>query len=278
MTMESKYTLQDLVDLDRYPIDDLDGRGRDLVAQGRAHLSDHAMCHLPGFLRPEAVETVLEEIASIRDTAYWMEVPRRAYSWRNPNDYPHAPVVGRANKNRIGTITTDAFAETSAFVALSNQPALTEFIRRCMGFESLHLVACPFLAANIKVMEEGSSHAWHFDQNDGAVTFLFENAERGGHFEYVPFLRDEDDERYEEVERLMDGETSRVLTAPLEPGSFCLFMGRRSIHRVSDVEQGNPDRLLAVFSYHRNAGHRYRESTVRSVLGRLPDNYEQTLP
>ena len=51
------------------------------------------------------------------------------------------------------------------------------------------------------------------DQNDGAVTFLFENAERGGHFEYVPFLRDEDDERYEEVERLMDGETSRVLTA-----------------------------------------------------------------
>ena len=58
----------------------------DLVAQGRAYLGDHAMCHLPGFLRPEAVETVLEEIASIRDTAYWMEVPRRAYSWRNPND------------------------------------------------------------------------------------------------------------------------------------------------------------------------------------------------
>ena len=79
--MENTYALQDLVDLDRYPIDDLDGRGRDLVAHGRAQLRDHAMCHLPGFLRSDAVQTVLEEIAPIRDTAYWMEVPRRAYSW-----------------------------------------------------------------------------------------------------------------------------------------------------------------------------------------------------
>ena len=63
----------------------------------------------------------------------------------------------------------------------------------------------------------------------------------------------------------------------LAPGSFCLFKGRRSLHRVSEVTRGSPDRLLAVFSYHSIDGHRYFESTVKSVLGRLPDDYHESL-
>ena len=129
----------------------------------------------------------------------------------------------------------------------------------------------------MKVMSEGCRHAWHFDQNDGAVTFLFQNASEGGQFQYVPFLRSEDDENYAGVMRLMEGDHSGVRSAALGPGSFCLFKGRRSIHRVSEVTRGSPDRLLAVFSYHRDEGHRYRDSTVKSVLGRMPDDYASSL-
>ena len=46
---------------------------------------------------------------------------------------------------------------------------------------------------------------------------------------------------------------------------------------MTEVTEGSPDRLLAVFSYHHASGHRYRDSTVRAVLGRMPEDYAATL-
>lgn len=267
------WTLEELVDLERYPIHDLSGRGEALLAECRRALDGTALCHLPGFVNARAVDAVLAEANARAETTYWMETRRRAYSWRNPDDYPDAPAVGFTNRNHIGSITKDVFPRDGAFVSLHELPELTNFVRECMSQDALYPVACPYLAANIKVMTEGSVHAWHFDQNDGAVTLLFQNAASGGEFQYVPFLRDDGDENYDGVMRLFEGDRSLVRSATLSPGSFCLFRGRRSIHRVSEVTEGSPDRLLAVFSYHREPGHRYRESTFKSVLGRLPDDY-----
>lgn len=267
------YPLEALIDLDRYPIHDLDGEGRDLLARCREMLDTQAICHLPEFVREDALAAIQAEARARIDDTYWMTVQRRAYSWRDPLEYPEGHPVTLTTPNRVGTITGDMFPREGAFVSTFEQPALTEFIRQCMRFETLHPVACPYLAANVKVMDEGARHAWHFDQNDGAVTFMIEPAAEGGHFEYIPLLRDDGHENYDAVGRLLRGEESGVLRAGLGAGSFCLFRGRRSIHRVSEVTRGNPDRLLAVFSYHHAAGHRYPESTVKSVLGRLPDTY-----
>ncbi|MBL6598237.1 MAG: hypothetical protein ISP41_05050 [Alphaproteobacteria bacterium] len=267
------YELKDLVDLDRYPIDDLDGAGAALLQSCQDDLANGAICHLPDFVRPEAIEVIQSEANARRDQTYWMDVERRAYSWRNPDDYPAGHAVTLTTPNLIGTITQDCFPKTGAFVSIFEQQALTDFVRRCLNRDSLFPVACPYLAANVKVMSQGCRHAWHFDQNDGAVTLMIQSAAEGGHFEFVPFLRDEDDENYDEVSRLLSGEEMPMRRAPLAPGSFCLFGGRRSIHRVSEVTQGSPDRLLAVFSYHHVPEHQYRESTIRSVLGRLPDSY-----
>ena len=49
-------------------------------------------------------------------------------------------------------------------------------MRRALKFEEFYPVACPYLAANVKVMSEGCKHAWHFDQNDGAVTLMIQEA------------------------------------------------------------------------------------------------------
>jgi hypothetical protein len=202
-----------------------------------------------------------------------MDEQRRAYSWRNPSDYPAGHPVTLSTPNFIGSITKDRFPPQGAFVSIFEQPALTGFVRRCLELETLHPVNCPYLAANVKVMSEGCKHAWHFDQNDGAVTLMIQSAAQGGHFEYVPYLRAEDDENYDEVGALLSGEERPTVRPALRDGSFCLFKGRRSIHRVTEVTQGEPDRLLAVFSYHHVPGHQYRESTVKAVLGRLPDTY-----
>jgi hypothetical protein len=270
------YTLEQLVDLERYPLGRLDSAGAELVARCQQELEDHAVCHLPGFVRAEAVAAICAESARGKDSTYWVRNNRRAYSWRDPAKYAEGHTVGVGSPNHLGTITTDAFAADSAFVSLFQLPELTEFLRTILRQPELFPVACPYLAANIKVMGEGCKHAWHFDQNDGAVTFLFQNAAAGGQFEYVPYLRSDDDENYEAVESLLDGSESGVKRVALDPGSFCLFKGRRSLHRVTEVTRGAPDRLLAVFSYHSIAGHRYVESTVESVLGRLPDDFYET--
>ena len=267
------YELKDLVDLERYPIDDLDMAGATLLQSCQESLAEGAMCHLPDFVKPEALAVIQGEANALRDRTYWMDVERRAYSWRNPDDYPQGHPVTLTTPNLIGSITKDSFPKQGAFVSIFEQLALTEFVRRCLNLESLHPVACPYLAANVKVMSQGCRHAWHFDQNDGAVTLMIQSAAAGGHFEYVPYLRDEDEENYEEVGRLLSGEELPLQRAGLADGSFCLFKGRRSIHRVSEVKQGSPDRLLAVFSYHNLPGHRYKDTTVRSVLGRLPETY-----
>ena len=270
------YALSDLIDLDRYPIDDLDGRGAGLVDECIVRMRDTAMCHLPGFVRAQAVEQIRTEAVARQETTYWMRTERRAYSWRDPAEYPKGHAVGMTTPNHIGTITTDAFAADSAFVSLFQLPELTNFLRAALEEPALHPVGCPHLAANVKVMAEGCKHAWHFDQNESAVTFMIQNAREGGHYEYVPYLRSEDDENYGEVAGLLSGKGAGVIREDLYPGSFCLFKGRRSIHRVTEVTGGAPDRLLAVFSYHTVPNHRYRDSTIRSVLGRLPDNYIRT--
>jgi hypothetical protein len=271
------FSLAELIDLEQYPVDDLDGRGAEFVAQCQRTIDATAICHLPNFVRQEAVDAIQEETRAGRDSAYWVENMRRAYSWRNPDEYPAGHVVGQGTPNFIGTITTDQFAAHSAFVSLFRLAQLTEFLRRVLRLPTLHPVACPYLAANIKVMKPGCRHAWHFDQNESAVTFMFQGASQGGHYEYVPYLRDDDDENYPSVERILAGNEDGVVREDLSPGSFCLFRGRRSIHRVTEVAQGSTDRLLAVFSYHHVANHRYRDSTVRSVLGRMPHDYADSL-
>ena len=188
------YTLDELIDLERYPINDLDGRGKELVSECQQSLEDLAVCHLPDFVRPEAVAAICAESEKGKDGTYWVRNNRRAYSWRNPDDYPEGHPVTLGSPNLLGTITTDQFAADSAFVSLFQLRELTRFLRKILRQAELYPVACPYLAANIKVMSEGCKHAWHFDQNDGAVTFLFQHADEGGHFEYVPYLRSDEDE------------------------------------------------------------------------------------
>lgn len=59
--------------------------------------------------------------------------------------------------------------------------------------------------------------------------------EAGGQFEIVPDVRSADDENYERVGRILDGERQGVHSFSLEPGSLTIFCGHDSLHRVTRV-------------------------------------------
>ena len=61
---------RDLIDVDRYPIDDLEGRGRPMVEAIRRSMADTVLCALPGFLRPAAIARMVAEAQALAPVAY----------------------------------------------------------------------------------------------------------------------------------------------------------------------------------------------------------------
>ena len=70
----SRLPLAEIVDLDRYPIHELDSdAGRALVEHARSALQAVGACDLRGFLRPEAIEAAVASALSVHDRAYRTE-------------------------------------------------------------------------------------------------------------------------------------------------------------------------------------------------------------
>jgi hypothetical protein len=180
-----------------------------------------------------------------------------------PPGHPRAAL----HRNRGGTLTRDQFAEDSLLLGLFMEDALTDFVRRLLGFDTLYRCADPWLSLEVHVEGEGDQLAWHFDTNDGVVSLMLQAPDSGGEFEYAPYIRDEDDESYDEIAQVFAGTSARTSCPPIRPGTFALFRGRRSIHRVRPIGPTSKPRLMALLSYDRRPGMVFPEATVRSVIG-----------
>jgi len=75
----------------------------------------------------------------------------------------------------------------------------------------------------------------------------------GGDFEVVPRVRQADDERYDDVAAVLDGDRTRVEVLPMTPGTLLVFEGRHSLHRVSPV-QGSRLRHVGLLAYDTSPG------------------------
>ena len=267
----ARWDLHDLVDTERYPLHDLEGKGAHMLADASRTLAETALCCLEGFVRPTALNAMLDEVNASEGEPYWVDNRRTVYSWRDLSMLPETHPARTRSKHRLGTITKNEFSADGALVSFFECRPITYFLRLCLGLPSLFPVACPHLGLNIKVMNEGSHHGWHFDVNDGAVSLMLQRAAEGGVYEYAPYLRSETDENYDQVAAIVRGESTEGLRrVQFDPGSLCLFNGRRSLHRVTEVVRGSPDRWTAVLSYDATPGLQYKDSTKEAVLGRLP--------
>jgi hypothetical protein len=190
--------------------------------------------------------------------------------WRydaDETEYPPAHPRRRRHPSRHGAIAYDSLPGSSPIRALYEWPGLTRLIAALTGQAELHTCADPLAACVLTVLGEGDAHAWHYDSNDFVVSLLLQSAERGGLFEYAPNIRGEDDENYEAVARLFDGDRSGLKVGQLEPGSLALFRGKRSLHHVTAVG-GSRERLIVLFSYDRRPGMVFDAEVHARVFGR----------
>lgn len=263
-----------LIDLERYPIENLDApAGRSLVSDCRRQLDERALCLLPGFLRAGALGRLAVEAQVLAPQAYRTDNPRTPYGWMHNKGFPPDHPRSALFRNACGSVMTHQIAGDSEIQRLYHWDPLTEFVRAALGLEALYRSACPHLSLVINVMTEDDRLGWHFDTNDGVVSLLLQQPDEGGRFEYAPYIRSEEDENDAALARLFRGEAGIAVQPAITPGTFVLFKGRRSCHRVTRLGPTTKPRLIALFSYDERPGMVFPELTVRDLMNPSPEPY-----
>lgn len=249
--MTAKLAPDELVDLDRYPIHDLGGaRGRALLGRCRADMASEGAVNLEGFLTPEATGNLCDEVLAWLPAAYIKTARRTIYgtpidpSW--PEDHPGRRMLTAQGTN--AQIAYDQIPETSAVRRLYLWDPLMAFIAATLDLPRIFPFADPFQALNMIYEFDGAGTPWHFDSSAFNVTLLLREPQAGGIFEYVPFIKSDTDQNLDGIRAVLDGERSGVRSPVCKAGTFTVFSGEHSLHRVTPV-RGGVTRISGVLTY-----------------------------
>jgi hypothetical protein len=239
----------ELVDLNRYPIADLDnGPGADFLAQCQRSMEENGWCNLDGFIRPDALSWLNGEANDLLPTAEVLHVKRNIYQGAIDPSLPADDPRRKQFTHIAVQLADDQIPPQTRLKKLYHSELLTAFVRRVQMKEQLYRCADEFQALNIVALQPGSWHAWHYDTTECTVTLLLQAAEKGGEFTFLPNSRTEDTEDREAVDRLLAGDMSQAQTFSRGAGAFTLFRGGYSLHGVTEVEGDSP-RISAVMTY-----------------------------
>jgi alkylated DNA repair dioxygenase AlkB len=265
---QTRPTYADIVDLEAYPIHDLEGpAGQALVRQCRQQLADTGVCNLQGFIRPAAVAAMVELAGRLADTAWKSDRTHTIYfepvDETVPVTHPRAQQVRSAKHG----IAYDRIPADAPMRRLYESDDLTDFIAAVLDKPVLHRSADPLDALQITTFEPGDELGWHFDRSEFSMTVMYQQADKGGEFLYAPGLRSEGDDNYEGVQQVLDGDTSALKVLPSSPGTLAFFHGRNALHRVTPIEGATP-RINSVLTYGERPDMRLNDLTSQLFYGR----------
>jgi hypothetical protein len=246
-----------LIDLDRYPLNDLAGTaGQHLIDQTRFVLDQDGSCSLPGFVHQSAVAEMTAEASTLLHLAYQGPTEVTPYFFNYDlgkgdeiaDDHP----LKRKGKRNLSQVASDLIPDQHKLSRLYFSSVLTDFLAAVLG-EVVYRNQDKYQSLNISVMNAGGCQQWHFDSGPMVTTLLLQAPEDGGVFEYVPDLRSDENENFEQVQQVLDGASDRVKQLKLEAGTLSLFRGHYSMHRVTEVG-GSRIRIQAILGFSTTPG------------------------
>lgn len=243
-----------LVDLEQYPIDDLDqGRGAEFLKQCQEQMNEHGWCNFDNFILPQALEALAGESNELLPTAETLTIKRNIYQGEVDPSAPADDPRRREYVHQATQLADDQIPTDTLIQRLYQSDTLTEFVRRVQGKSTLHRYADEFQALNVVALQPDSWHAWHYDVNECTVTLLLQAAEQGGEFTFIPNSRSDDGENREVVDQFLSGDMSNAQTFSRGAGTLTLFRGGYSLHGVTKVEGKRP-RVTAILTYSETPG------------------------
>ena len=242
-------SLDEIVDLKRYPIHDLeDPETKRIIQECRERLDDDGCALIKDFLLPESLERMREESERLYSQTYWSESSHTPYFNKEDTSLPADHPKRHFQERRSGYINSDILEANSDLRAIYVSPVMTRFIGECLNVWPIYIWVDPLASNPYSIMDEDHYFPWHFDGNDFTVSLLVQEAEKGGIFEYASDLRSPDNENFEGVSQILNGSREGVKELDLQQGDLQIFKGRFSMHRVTQVE-GKRSRVIALPSY-----------------------------
>ncbi len=236
------------VDLQHYPVTDISqGAGLAFAQQCRQEYLDTGLCMLPGFILPDALDSLAREAETMRKDAYFCKSSHNAYLTEDDPSLADDDVAKRQEQTFVGSVPYDKISKHSQLNQLYEWDPLKDFIGFVLGKTPFYRFADPFGACSINVFVDGGEHGWHFDESEYTVTLMLQKPEIGGAFEYVPRIRGLSNEKTI-VDQVLNGDREKVVELPFTAGTLLIFGGRQTLHRVSRVS-GDRARLVPVLCY-----------------------------
>ena len=268
--MSSRLACNEVINHAAYPIDEADNPARQLVIdQVRRELAADGCAVLRGFFSEAGLQALLAEANQRKSETYYS--PRKLCNVslndgnpEFPEDHPLNVFIPRTN----GFITADLFGEETTAHRLYYWDPLKQFLAECLGKDELFIYEDPVSNMIVNVGKTGQQFNWHFDTNEFTITMLLQGASSGGIFEYIPGLRSADDECYDEVKSVLDGDRGRVKPLQLNAGDLQFFLGRFSLHQVTE-NTGDNDRLLLIMSFSEKPGMVGSKARVQNLYGKV---------
>ncbi len=258
-----------LIDGARYPLDWPDSDAyRRLLQDCWLGLEARGAAVLEGFVPPAALVAMLEEVTPALPKAFYKEKSHSPYLIADDPTLPATHPRNRKQHTNSATLGYADLPEGSALDRLYGDPGFVAFLAEVLGYPALFPYADSLTPVNVLLYRPGQSLGWHFDVSTFVVTLVLSEAESGGVFEYVPFLRSDEAENYDRVGRVLDDQGGDLIRELKQgAGALVIFRGSRTLHRVSRVE-GRWDRMMAVFSYSPQPGTRSDPHNLKTFYGR----------
>jgi hypothetical protein len=260
--------VHNLLDLDRYPLDKPGSAAYEaLVARCRRELGRDGMFNLEELVRPPTIRAAAAELARLAITdSYAHSRSHNVYFLDRVEGLDDSHPALRMFQTIQHTLCDDQLRSTFVHRLYEWLP-LADFIARVLDLPKLYLMEDPLARVNVAEYRPGEALNWHFDRSRYTTTLLIQAAEAGGEFQYCSELRADGQPNYDEVGRVLNGETNRIRVNGLTPGTLNVFAGKNALHRVSTVE-GQRSRLIAVYSYYEQPGVLFSEKERLGFYGR----------
>ncbi|MEM9331412.1 MAG: hypothetical protein AAGA53_08810 [Pseudomonadota bacterium] len=274
--MRTLASQRDIINYARYPIDLLeDPKRRAVVTQVREDLAKDGCAVIRNFFSDEGLRILTDEAVARKSEAYYSPLKNNNVYLNNgdkslPMDHPLNILMPRTN----GFVTADLFGEETTARQLYYWEPLKTFLADCLGKDELHIYEDPISNMIVNVGKPGQEFNWHFDTNEFTITMLLRPASSGGVFEYVPNLRTAEDECYDDVSRVLNGDRERVRQLELNAGDLQFFLGRFALHQVTK-NTGKTDRLVLIMSFADAPGMIGSKERVRNLYGKTTEEHNK---
>ena len=263
---------KEIINHSLYPIDEPGAPARqDVIKQVKHDLADDGCAVIRNFISPPGLTALLAEAEQRKLQTYYSD-SKLCNVYLNDGDadyaadHPRNVLLPRTN----GFITADLFEPETTSYRLYHWEPLKLFLAECLGKDQLYLYEDPVSNMIVNVGSPGQQFNWHFDTNEFTITMLLQPASSGAQFEYVPGLRNTQDECFDDVKQVLDGNREHVKQLQLNAGDLQFFLGRFALHQVTQ-NTGDNDRLLLIMSFSEQPGMIGSMVRVRNLYGKVTE-------